>query len=74
MTSRAEIEKIICVSYGVIGCEIRDIAHIRPRDGDWENALSYEVTLKDGRKAFVLRKHLNDNNAQAIKDSLIGFR
>ena len=72
--SRAEIDNIICNSYGKIGCDIRDIAHVRPQDGDWENALSYEVNLKDGRKAFVLRTHMDDSNTQEIQNSLRGFR
>ncbi len=71
--SRADIDKIICDSYGEMGCDIRDVAHIRPQDGEWKNALSYEVTLKDGRKAFVQRKDIDDNNAQAIQNSLKGF-
>ena len=71
--SRTEIDKIICDSYGDIGCDIRDIAHVRPQDGKWENALSYEVTLKDGRIAFVLRKDIDDNKPQAIQNSLRGY-
>lgn len=72
--TRAEIDPIICTSYGAIGGDIREVAHIRPEDGGWDNARSYEVTLKDGRKALVARRYVDDENRVSVMDALRGFR
>lgn len=46
---------------------------IKPRDGGWDNALSYEVTRRDGKRAYLWRANLEDDNIDAMRASLNNF-
>ena len=45
---------------------------VKPRDGDWSNALSYEITRIDtGRSVRIWRRSLDDNDLTAVKEQLV---
>ncbi len=72
MRTQAQIEELFRRLYRESGNDPADL-HIKPVDGKWEDALSYEVTRKDGKRTRVYRKDLDDRNEIAIKASLNAF-
>lgn len=68
-----QIENIVHQIYQELGCDSDDLIQVKPIDGGWEDALSYEVTRKDHKKARVWRKDLDDNNIENIKTCLRQF-
>jgi hypothetical protein len=73
MRTQAQIEELFHRLYRESGNDPADLIHIKPVDEKWEDALSYEVTRKDGKRTRVYRKDLDDRNEIAIKSSLILF-
>lgn len=73
MRTQAQVEQLIRRLYQDLGKNPVDLIQIRPVDGGWDNALSYEVTRKDGKKTRVWRRDLDDNNNEGIKASLRQF-
>ena len=69
----SQIENLLHHIYQELGCNPDDLIQIKPIDGGWENALSYEVTRKDHKKARVWRKDLDDNKIENIKICLRQF-
>jgi len=42
-------------------------------DGDWSNALSYEITRTDRKHARIWRRDLDDNDMEGVKNCLRRF-
>ena len=74
MRTQAEVEGLIQRLIREIGSNPAELVQIKPRDGGWENALSYEITQKDGKRARIYRRDLDDGNEQGIKTALRGFK
>ena len=74
MRTRAEVEELIQRLFQEIGYDAAELVQIKPKDGTWENALSYEITRKDGKRAKIYRRDLDDANEQGMKDALRGFK
>jgi len=73
MRTQAQLEQFLRSMYQNLGNEPTDLIQVRPVDGEWGNALSYEVTRKDKKKTRVWRRDLDDNNNENIKASLSRF-
>jgi hypothetical protein len=72
--NQAEVEGLIGHLYQEAGHNAAELIHVNPIDGDWENALSYEITRKDGKRTRIYRRDLDDDNEQGMKNALRGFR
>jgi hypothetical protein len=72
--SQAEVEELIRRLYHEAGHNVAELIHVNPIDGGWENALSYEITRKDGKRTKIYRRDLDDDNEQGMKNALRGFR
>jgi len=68
--TRARIEELIRRLYQEVGGRPADLIQIRPIDGGWENALSYDISHRDGRKIRIFRKALDDDNEQEVRNAL----
>lgn len=73
MRTQAQVEELIRRLYQEAGKDPVDLIQIKPIDGGWDNALSYEVTRKDEKRVKIYRKDLDDGNEQNIKDALRTF-
>jgi len=73
MRTQAQVEQLFRRLYQDLGRDPADLIQVRPVDGGWDNALSYEVTRKDKKKTRVWRRDLDDNNNENIKASLNQF-
>ena len=73
MRTQASVEELIRRLYQELGGKPEDLLQIKPIDGGWDNALSYEITRKDRKHSTVYRKDLDDGNKQNIKSSLSAF-
>ena len=73
MRTQHEVESIVQRAYSTVGGDPSQIVQIKPIDGNWENALSYEVTRSDMKNARVYRRDLDDSNLQGIERSLQQF-
>lgn len=73
MRTQTEIELLFHSLYKDLGQDITDIIQIKPRDGGWHDALSYEVTRRDGKRTTVSRKDIDDDNEQNVKIALTRF-
>ncbi|OGP28834.1 MAG: hypothetical protein A2038_04195 [Deltaproteobacteria bacterium GWA2_57_13] len=73
MRTQAQVEQLFRSLYQDLGKNPADLIQVRPVDGGWDNALSYEVTRKDKKKTRVWRRDLDDNNNENIKASLRQF-
>jgi hypothetical protein len=73
MRTEAQIKELFHRLYRESGNDPAELIQIKPVDGKWEDALSYEVTRKDGKRTRVYRKDLDDRNEPAIKISLNAF-
>lgn len=73
MRNQAEIESLCRRLYQELGRDPTDLVQIKPLDGGWDNALSYEVTRSDMKRARIWRSDLDDNNTVNLKESLNAF-
>ena len=71
--NKQQIEELIHRLYRDLGNDPSDLVQIKPVDGTWGTALSYEITRRDNKKAQVHRKGLDDQNDNNIKTSLRTF-
>ena len=74
MRTQSEVESVVRRAYQKTGGDASDLVQIKPIDGGWDNALSYEVTRSDGKHTRVYRSDLDDENEQWIADSLRSFK
>ena len=70
MRTQTEVESLIRRLFREIGSDPSDLIQITPKDGGWENALSYKVTKKDGKQTTIYRRDLDDKNENRIKNAL----
>lgn len=73
MRTQTQVEELFRRLYRDLGKDRTDLIQIKPMDGGWENALSYEVTRKDMKRTRVWRRDLDDENENGIKTALSGF-
>ena len=73
MRTRAEVEELFRRLYRDLGNDPAHLIQVKPMDGGWENALSYEVTRSDRKRTRVYRRDLDDGNEEAIKTALRSF-
>ena len=73
MRKQSEIESLVRRLYQQLGKDPAELLQIKPVDGDWGNALSYEVTRSDKKRARIWRRDLDDSNDQNVKASLSAF-
>jgi hypothetical protein len=73
MRTQAQVEQLFRTLYQDLGRDPAELIQVKPVDGAWDNALSYEVTRKDKKKTSVWRRDLDDNNNENIKASLSHF-
>jgi len=73
MRSKEDIEKLVQQLYSQLGNDPSDLIQIKPKDGDWHNALSYLVTRKDNTVTSIYRRDIDDQNNENIKTSLQNF-
>ena len=73
MRTQAEVEGIISRLYQQLGKDPADLIQIKPMDGQWHNALSYQVTRQDQTQTRIWRSDLDDGNEGNIMQSLQGF-
>lgn len=71
--NKQQIEKLFHRLYRDLEKDPADLVAIKPMDGTWGNALSYEVTRKDKKKTRVYRQDIDDRNEMSIKASLNAF-
>lgn len=74
MRTQSEVEGLIRRLCQEIGFDPTDVIQIKPIDGGWENALSYNITRRDGKQTTIYRRDLDDRNELALKNALRGFR
>ncbi len=75
MRTQVEVEGLIRRLFLEIGHDPADLIQIKYKDGtDWENALTYEVTRKDGKKTKVFRRDLDDGKEDGVKNALRAFK
>ena len=73
MRTQAQVEELCRRQYQELGGDPSELIQIKPLDGGWENALSYEVLRRDGVRTRIWRQDLDDNNMENIKRSLCRF-
>jgi hypothetical protein len=73
MRTQTQVEELIFRLYQELGNNPADLIQIKPIDGGWDNALSYEVTRKDEKRTKIYRRDLDDSNEPNIKDALRAF-
>lgn len=72
MRTQAQVQQLIRSLYQELGYDPAGLIQIKPVDGGWDDALSYEVTRQDSRCTRVWRSDLDDDNT-AIKACLSQF-
>ena len=73
MRNQAQVEGLVHRLYEELGKDPAELIQIKPMDGGWDNALSYEVTRKDNKRTSIFRSDLDDGNEPNIKESLMQF-
>lgn len=73
MRTQATVEALCRRRYHELGKDPAELVQIKPIDGSWENALSYEVTRSDKKQTRIFRRDLDDNNNESIKGCLRSF-
>lgn len=73
MRTRAQVEGLISRLYQQLGKDPADLLQVKPMDGQWHDALSYQVTRRDQTQARIWRSDLDDGNEGNIMKSLQGF-
>ena len=70
MKTEAQVRDLLLVIYRDVGGEISDIDRVAPSFGGWHNALKYFVIRKDGSRAAVWRKDIDEGNFESIREAL----
>lgn len=73
MRTQPEVEELIQRLFQEVGYNPSELIQIKPMDGGWENALSYEITRRDGKRTRIYRRDLDDGNESRMKNALRGF-
>ena len=73
MRTQAQVEGLISRLYQQLGKDPADLIQIKPMDGQWQDALSYQVTRQDQTQTRIWRSDLDDGNERNIMRSLQGF-
>jgi hypothetical protein len=73
MRTQAQVEGLISRLYQRLGKDPADLIQIKPMDGQWHDALSYQVTRRDQTQTRIWRSDLDDGNEGNIIQSLKGF-
>ena len=73
MRTQATVEALCRRLYHELGKDPAELVQIKPIDGGWENALSYEVTRNDKKQTRIFRRDLDDKNNEGIKACLRSF-
>ncbi len=73
MQTQSEVESVVRDVYKSIAGDPSELV-IQPMDGTWDNALSYKVTRADGKRTWVYRSDLDDENREGIAESLRNFK
>lgn len=73
MRTRDQVEELFRRLYRDLGKDPGDLIQIRPMDGGWDYALSYEITRSDGKRTRVYRRDLDCNDEGGIKNALRAF-
>jgi len=73
MRTQAQVEGLISRLYQQLGKDPADLMQIKPMDGQWHDALSYQVTRRDQTQTRIWRSDLDDGNERNIMQSLQGF-
>jgi len=73
MRNQATVEALCRRLYTELGQDPAELVQIRPMDGDWSNALSYEITRTDRKHARIWRRDLDDNDMEGVKNCLRRF-
>lgn len=74
MTKEQEIKNMIYSLYQQLGLDPTDIEFIKPNDGGWGYALSYDIVRKDGAVARIYRKDIDDSATVQLLAALRQFR
>ncbi|MFZ1745072.1 MAG: hypothetical protein WBO24_06265 [Nitrospirales bacterium] len=74
MTKEQEIKNMIYGLYRQLGLDPEELKFIKPNDGVWGNALSYDIQRKDGAVARIYRKDIDDSATVPILAALRRFR
>ncbi|MBI3780564.1 MAG: hypothetical protein HY278_05865 [candidate division NC10 bacterium] len=73
MRTKTQVEGLFRRLYRDLGNDSAELIQIKPIDGGWDNALSYEVTRRDGKRTSIYRRELDDDNTENIRASLRAF-
>jgi len=73
MRTQAHVESLCRRLYQELGRDPADLIQIKPVDGSWHDALSYQITRKDMKHARVYRRDLDDGNSENIRNCLRTF-
>lgn len=73
MRTQSQVEGVISRLYQQLGKDPADLIQIKPMDGQWHDALSYQVTRRDQTRTRISRSDLDDGNESNIIQSLQGF-
>lgn len=73
MRTQRDVESVVHRLYKRIGANPMDLRLIKPIDGGWDDALSYEITRSDMKRTRVYRRDIDDLNDQIIESSLRNF-
>jgi len=71
--TQAEIESLCRRLYHELGKNPADFIQVKPCDGGWDNALSYEITRADMKRTRIYQKDLDDDDTEAVRNCLRGF-
>ena len=74
MKTENEIRALFAGVYRRIGKDPADLVQIKPMDGGWGTALSYEITRRDGFKTRVFRRDIDDANDTNVLAALNAFK
>lgn len=70
MQIQAQVEQTIRAVIKEVGFSPDHVLQIKPKDGGWENALSFEILNDAGKRASIFRSDLEDGNKSALKQVL----
>jgi hypothetical protein len=73
MNTEAQVRDLLLIMYRDIGGEISDIDRVMPSYGGWHNTLKYFVVRKDGGRAAVWRRDVDEANYDEIRNALRSF-
>lgn len=73
MRTQEVVEALFRRLYHELGKDPAELVQIKPIDGGWHDALSYEVTRSDRKQTRIYRRDLDYNNDDNIKDCLRNF-